>query len=159
VEQRPHDDASWSYALARALTPLCRPLPAGPSLIIGPRAGTLAGRLSVPVVDDHDPAVGELDRCATSLADPASWPSWLLETPRGRRWLHVVVGGRGWRSLLGAEPLAVSWSGEDNLGQALCTAHELGMVLGWGVHRSRTLITPSPSELSMAVRSLLGGAR
>jgi len=159
LEQRPHDDASWTYALARAVSPLCRPLPAGPSLFIGPRAGTMAGRLSVPVLDEQDIAVGELDRCATSVTDPTQWPTWMLDTPRGARWLHLVVGGRGWRALLDADPLAVSWLGEDNLGQALCTAHELGMVLGWGVHRSRTVITPSPIELSMVVRGLLGGAR
>jgi hypothetical protein len=158
VEQRPHDDASWTYALARALGPLCRPLPAGPSLLVGPRAGALANRLPVPVIDEHEPAVGELDRCATSIQEPEAWPSWLQTSSRGSRWLHLVVGGRGWRALLGVDPLAVSWMGEDNLGPAVCTAHELGMVLGVGVH-GRRLITPTPIELSMVVRDLLGGAR
>ena len=69
-----------------------------------------------------------------------------------------MVGGTDWRGLLFDGPLAVSWVGDDALGEAIRAAHELGMVLGPGLRDTgRELVDPAPIELAMLLRDLLGG--
>lgn len=128
----PQDDLGWTVAVARALVPSCRPLPAGPAVVIGPRAAEL-GRVS-----DAVPARSALWRGAL----------------RDGRWCHLVVGGEGWRSHLADEPLAVSWASPDDLPDALRCAVELGLVLGYGPLGGR-IRRARPLDVALAIRALV----
>ena len=154
LAQDPADDAAWTYAVARTLAPLCRPLPAGPAAVVGPRAERLSRALGLPLVRLSSAPRGR-SAFAAACTDSARSRTWLA-THRGSRWTHLVVGGSDWRGLLFEGPLAVSWVGDDALADAIRTAHELGMVLGPGV-RCGDLVDPAPIELAMLLRDLLGG--
>ena len=151
----PRDDAAWVAALAHAISPLTRPLPGGAAAYVGPRAAKLGRTMDVPVV-----AVGaEADperHFAVEMQGGEAARSWLAWT-RARRWLHVVIGGEGWRPLLFDEPLAVSWVGEENLCEAIRLSSELGLVLGFGLGagrgaRARRAV---PLEVALTIRDLL----
>lgn len=154
----PGDDVAWTAALAGAIRPLCRPLPSGRSVLAGPRARALAGHLGVPVVATGQPLRSRAETIAATVGGAAS-RAW-LDKARRTRWVHLVVGGRGWRDLLGSEPLAVSWASTEDLPEALRLASELGLVLGsgpvpGGTRRAR------PLDVALAIRDLLpenGGA-
>jgi hypothetical protein len=151
----PRDDTGWLAGLARAIGTLTRPLPAGPAAYVGPRAAKLAGALGVPVVKvGAEPAGGRPFAAAVRGSDTArSWLAW----SRGRRWVHLVVGGEGWRPLLFDEPLAVSWVGEEDLCEAVRLAAELGLVLGYGMGSGRGAQARRATalEVALAIRDLL----
>ncbi len=156
LAQEPTDDAAWTYAVARTLAPLCRPLPSGAATIVGPRAERLSRALGTPLVRLSSTPRGR-STFAVACTDSARARTWLA-THRGGRWTHLVVGGSDWRGLLFEGPLAVSWVGDDALGEAVRTAHELGMVLGPGLRDGDgALVEPAPIELAMLLRELLGG--
>ncbi len=149
----PADDVAWTAALAGALRPLCRPLPTGRSLLVGPRARSLAKSLGIPTATAGQPIRSRAATVAAGVGSGAASQRW-LERVRGNRWLHVVVGGAGWRELLHLDPLAVSWAAREDVPEALRLATELGLVLGSGpldgeVRRAR------PLDLALAVRALL----
>ncbi|MTV27326.1 hypothetical protein FTX61_18185 [Nitriliruptoraceae bacterium ZYF776] len=156
--EAPGDDVAWTASLAAAIRPLCRPLPTGNAVLAGPRARTVAGATGVPVVATGQPLRSRAAVVAATVGGAAS-RTW-LDKVRRTRWLHLVVGGRGWRELLASEPLAVSWATADDLPEALRLASELGLVLGsgpvpGGTRRAR------PLDVALAVRDLLpvhGGA-
>ena len=146
------DDLAWTTALASALRPLCRPLPAGRSLLVGPCARGLARQLGTPVVRIGEPLTKGGD-VAAALAGGAAGLDWLQRARRGR-WLHLVAGGKGWRPLLHEDPLAISWATAEDLPEAIRLASELGLVLGHGplpdgIGRAR------PLEVALAVRALV----
>lgn len=159
LAQEPVDDAAWTYAVSRSLAPLCRPLPTGPAVVAGPRAEKLARALGTPLVRLSGAPRGR-STFAVACTDSGRARTWLA-THRGVRWTHLVVGGSDWRGLLFEDPLAVSWVGDDALGDAVRTAHDLGMVLGPGIGSdgAATLVEPAPIELAMRLRDLLGGRR
>lgn len=126
------DDLGWVAALAEALRPLCRPLPAGPSVLVGPDAPAVAEVADVPAA-----------RSRTWLA--------ALGTDR---WRHLVLGGERWRDDLAEEPLAVSWTRPADLPDALRCATELGLVLGYGACGGR-LVRARPLDVALAVRELV----
>lgn len=159
LAQAPADDAAWTYAVACVLAPLCRPMPAGEAVVIGPRAQTFGRALGVPSVKLSEVPRGTAT-FAVACTDSARARTWLAENRR-HRWTHLVVSGLDWRGLLFEDPLAVSWVGDDTLGEAIRVAYDLGMVLGAGV-RSETsdeLVQPVPIELAMLLRDMLGGRR
>lgn len=128
----PCDDLAWTTALAEALRPSCRPLPSGPSVLLGP----------------HAHLVGQVD--GTPAARSETW----LKALRGGRWLHLVVGGDGWRAPLAEHPLAASWARPEDLPDALRCAVELGLVLGFGPMGGR-IRRARPLDVALAVRELL----
>lgn len=149
----PADDVAWTAALAGALRPVCRPLPTGRSLMVGPCARSVASGLGVTTTAVGQPIRSRAATVAAAAGSGAASQRW-LEKVRGNRWIHVVVGGTGWRDLLHLDPLAVSWSSEEDVPEAIRLAVELGLVLGAGpigreVQRAR------PLDVALAVRSLL----
>ncbi|MFO8076249.1 MAG: hypothetical protein ACQETV_00870 [Actinomycetota bacterium] len=144
------DDLGCLAALASAVAPLCRPLPAGVSLLVGPRAGALAGGLGLPVVSHKGPAPADGAIAAEVGASRQDWIAW----NRGRRWVHLVVGGRGWEGLRGEDPLAVSWSRPEDLPAALSLAAEHGLVLGYDGSKAPPR-RAAALDVAIAVRDLL----
>jgi hypothetical protein len=153
LTQRPGDDLAWLDALARVLTPLCRPLPTGESVVAGPRAERLAKAMGLRLIRRSSAPRGPAT-FATALADTGAGCAW-LRSHRGSRWLHLVVGGAGWQGLLFEDPLAVSWVGDEALGDAVRVAHDLGLVLGYHVSASGDLHRATPVDLAIAIRSRL----
>lgn len=148
----PHDDTAWTMALATALRPLCRPLPAGRSLLVGPRARARAHRLQVPIVEPGEPIVASGDVAAV-VGKSVARRQWIVEHGARGRWVHVLAGGSGWRRLLhAADPLAVSWATADDLADAIRCAVELGLVLGSGPLGGR-IRRARPLDLALAVRA------
>ncbi|MFP4634924.1 MAG: hypothetical protein ACLFRD_03605 [Nitriliruptoraceae bacterium] len=132
LELRSHDDLGWTTALAQALGPLCRPLPNGPGVLVGPGADQLVEATGTPV------------------ARSRAW----LEALGSDRWRHLVIGGDGWREHLELDPLAVSWSESRYLPTAVRCAAELGLVLGFGpLDGAQRRARPLP--VALAVRSLM----
>lgn len=131
----PHDDIAWTMALAEALRPSCRPLPPGPAVFVGPAAAGVA-----EAVEAGDTRVARSEAWLTAL--------------RPGRWVHLVVGGEGWRRSIAEEPLAVSWATVDDLPDAIRCASELGMVLGYGPTRSG-IDRARPLDVALAVRDLV----
>lgn len=157
LAQQPADDAAWTYAVSRVLAPLCRPMPAGPAVVVGPRAERLSRALGVPLVRMTAAPRGTTT-FAVACSDSRRARTWLA-THRRQRWTHLVVGGNDWRGLVFEDPLAVSWVGDDALGEAVRTAFDLGLVLGPGLGGDGRLLDPAPIELAMRLREQLGGAR
>lgn len=148
----PRDEAAWVAGIARAVGTLTRPLPSGPAVLAGPRAAKLAAAMGIETVAVGSKApAGRAFAVVTRGGEQAR--SWLAYS-RGRRWLHVVVGGEGWRPLLFDEPLAVSWMGEDNLCEAIRLCAELGLVLGYGLQAGEAR-RATPLEVALAIRDLL----
>ncbi|MFP4150149.1 MAG: hypothetical protein ACLFV0_11755, partial [Nitriliruptoraceae bacterium] len=116
----------------KALAPLCRPLPAGPSVLLGADA----------------PAVAEV--AGAPSARSRTW----LKALGTARWRHLVLGGDRWRDDLAEEPLAVSWTRTADLPDALRCATELGLVLGYGPVAGR-LVRAQPLDVALAVRELV----
>ena len=146
------DDLAWTTALATALRSLCRPLPTGRALLVGPCARGLARQLGTPVARIGEP-LNKGGDVAAALAGGAAGLDWLQRARRGR-WLHLVAGGKGWRPLLHEDPLAISWATAEDLPEVIRLASELGLVLGYGplhdgIGRAR------PLEVALAVRALV----
>lgn len=158
LAQEPSDDAAWTYAVARTLMPLCRPLPSGSSVLAGPRAERLSRAMGLPLVRLTATPRGRTT-FAAACSDSARARGWIAAN-RGQRWLHLVVGGADWRGLLFDGPLAVSWVGDDAVGDAIRAAHDLGMVLGPGLRTDGSrVVEASPIDLAVLLRDLLGGRR
>ncbi len=128
----PADDLSWVAALTDALRPVCRPLPVGPAVLVGPDAPAVAEVVDLPV------------------ARSRTW----LDALGANRWRHLVIGGQGWRAELTDEPLAVSWVRTEDLPDALRCATELGLVLGYGPQGGQ-LRRARPLDIALAVRELV----
>jgi hypothetical protein len=158
LAQAPDDDATWVYALARVLTPLCRPLPAGEFVLAGPRAERLSRALGLSLVRMSSQARGPAS-FAAAVTDRRSGRDWIAGQ-RGARWLHLVIGGADWRGLVFDEPLAVSWVGADAMTDAIRVAHDLGLVLGYGLDgRDGEAVRATPVELAMTIRAALAVTR
>lgn len=158
LAQAPDDDAAWVYALARVLTPLCRPLPAGEFLLAGPRAERLSRALGLPLVRMTSQPRGPAS-FAAAVTDRRSGRDWVA-AQRGGRWLHLVIGGADWRGLVFDEPLAVSWVGADAMADAIRVAHDLGLVLGYGLDsKDGEAVRATPVELAMTIRAALAVTR
>lgn len=126
------DDLAWTSAVATAVAGACGALPTGASLVIGPLADRLTGLVEGPT------------------ARSQVW----FDALRDGRWLHLVVGGEGWREHLLSGPCVVSWTRQEDLPEALRCALELGLTLGYGpiggvVRRAR------PVDIALAVRELV----
>lgn len=128
----PTDELSWVAALTDTLRPVCRPLPTGPAVLVGPDAPTIAEVVDLPV------------------ARSRTW----LDALGANRWRHLVIGGQGWRAELTDEPLAVSWVRTEDLPDALRCAMELGLVLGYGPQGGQ-LRRARPLDVALAVRELV----
>jgi hypothetical protein len=156
----PADDIAWTAALAAALRPVCRPLPSGRSLLVGPRARSVASSLGVPTTAVGQPLRSRAATVAAAVGSGVASRRW-LDKVRGNRWIHVVVGGTGWRELLHLDPLAVSWASEQDVPEAVRLATELGLVLGAGP-LGREVRRARPLDVALVVRDLLptvaGGA-
>lgn len=158
VRQSPADDQDWLIALADAVDPLCRPLPAGDALLAGPRAAAVGAQLGLPVWADRQhraPAVGPLAVAACDIPTDAA----AVETARGDRWIHLLVSGPGrFDHLMRCEPLAVSWIGDAALPEALDLCTRFGLVLGYGADHVDADGPPhraTPLDVAMTVRRML----
>jgi hypothetical protein len=148
----PADDVAWTSALATALRPLCRPLPTGRCLLVGPKARGLANALGTPTVAIGQPLRVRGD-VAAAVGSGAAGQTW-LDRVRKDRWIHLVAGGVGWRELLHTDPLAVSWASEDDLADAIRCAVELGLVLGHGPSGGWTG-RARPLDVALTIRDLV----
>jgi hypothetical protein len=150
----PRDDLAWLHAIGQAVATLCRPMPTGDAVVVGPRATKFAAAWKLPVVrpGSQPPRRGSFVAPVRDTANGRSWLAWA----RGSRWLHLVVGGERWRDLLFDEPLAVSWTGPDSLAEAITLSANLGLVLGWCCDGPRgTPWRANPVEVAMAVRAMV----
>lgn len=147
----PSDELAWLGAVAAAVGPLCRPLPVGPVLLAGPRSAVLAAGLGIPTVLASGPAP-EDGSAAVAVGGRAA-PGWIAWN-RMRRWVHVVVGGRGWQTVIDQDPLAVSWVRAEDLPVALDLAASDGLVLGFDGSRIPTRRV-EPLDVAIALRNLL----
>lgn len=158
VLQSPVTDQDWLLALADAVDPLCRPLPAGDVFLVGPHAATVGEQLGLPVWQHRQrraPTVGPLAASACDIpADAAA-----LEEARGERWVHLLISGSGRvEHLTRCEPLAVSWVGDAALPEALDLCSRFGLVLGYGSERASIDAVPhraAPLDVAIAVRRRL----
>lgn len=151
--EAPADDVAWTAALAGALRPVCRPLPTGRSLLVGPRSRSIANALGIPTTTVGQPIRSRATTVAAPVGRGAAGRGWLERVRRGR-WLHLVVGGNGWRELLHLDPLAVSWASAEDVPEAIRLATDLGLVLGAGP-LDRQVRRARPLDVALAVRSLL----
>jgi hypothetical protein len=149
----PADDVAWTAALAAALRPVCRPLPSGRSLLVGPRARAVASGIGVPTTPVGQPLRSRATTVAAGISSGAASLRW-LDKVRGTRWIHVVIGGKGWRDLLHLDPLAVSWADTRDLPESIRLATDLGLVLGAGP-LGRDIQRARPLDVALAVRDLL----
>jgi hypothetical protein len=129
------DDLGWTTAIAEAVRPLCRPLPVGASVLVGPLAYDLAG---ADALEDAPAARSDRWRAALGAA----------------RWTHLVVGGDGWRHALRSDVLAVSWTRAEDLPEALRCAAELGLVLGCGP-LGGAVRRATPLDVALELRALV----
>jgi len=152
--QEPIDDAGWLVALAAAVAPYCRPLPAGDVIVAGPRAEALADALELPLIEAGEEPPAQGSACA-NVRDSADGLAWLRGLRRTHS-LHAVLGGTGWDGLLGEEPLVVSWIGDDWLPFALQHCAVAGTVLGYGATGAHGhVMRANPVDVALSVRSLL----
>lgn len=151
----PADDTAWVRVIAEAVETLCRPLPPGPAVLAGPRARRLGSALDLAVVRPPDP-VGGRDSVAAPIRGTAREEGWLAWA-RGERYVHLVAGGANWRPLLFADPLAISWVGDDALPSTLTFALRLGLVLGYGMPGTGRAVArrANPVDIALTIRSLV----
>ena len=127
------DDLAWTRAVAEAVRPLCRPMPGGDAVLVGPAAPALGEQLGLPT------------------ARSKAW----LDAIGGACWTHLVVSDAPWRDDLATSPLAVSWTRPEHLPDALRCAAELGLVLGFGP-LDGTIKRARPLSVALAARDLVG---
>lgn len=155
----PRDELAWLSTLAASVAPLCRPLPSGSAVVVGPRAHRLAEPLGVPLVSRPDlPPYGGTVVLRTDDSPPGR--EWVAEV-RGDRWLHLVAGGRGWLELADDdEPLALSWVGDRALPEAVRMCTRLGLVLGFGCAGGShdPVVRATPIEVAVTLRGMLSRA-
>jgi hypothetical protein len=143
------DDLEALRAVASAVVSLCRPLPTGTPMLLGPRAGTLSPELEIPLVLPPGPTPAAGPVAAKVGKKHRQW----VDRYRGDRWLHLVVGGRGWDALRDVDALAVSWTTTEDLPAALRLAADGGLVLGFDA--TRGLRRASPEDVAITLRELL----
>lgn len=152
VRLSPRDDLDWVWAIARIASGLCRPLPQGPALLVGPRADSLAAVLRVPAV--HQPNLAQDVGTVYLPGDArAADPSWVAQI-QGDRWLHLVAGGEGWEELLALGPRVISWVGRGTLVPALRACAENDLILGYGTFGDRVL-RAQPVDVALAIRDMV----
>jgi hypothetical protein len=145
------DDIAWTHAVADSLRPLCRPLPTGPTIVVGPAAERLAGALGLAL---HWPGQQvPPESFIAPIAGRYSEREWLAQV-RGQRHLHLVVGGPGWRGLLFDDPVVLSYD-DANLCDAVTLAVHLDIGLGYACDASGRVTRANPIDLAMAIRRLL----
>ena len=147
----PDDDLAWTYAIASSLRPLCRPLPDGPTIFVGPAAERMAGALDLAVEWPGQPTPPE--SFIAPISDLPTERDWLVSI-RGRRHLHLVIGGPGWRGLLFDDPAVLSYTNA-SMCEAVTLAFQLGIGLGYTCHASGELTRTNPIDLTVAIRHLL----
>lgn len=152
VAAAPTDDLAWMHALARAVEPLLRPAPAGECVYVGGRVERHAKGTGATVCRPSDPSAptGPLAIARRPGDGVRTW----LETHARDHWLHLVVGGEGWREWLWEHPVAVSWAAPEDLPVALGVARSFGLPLVGTVG----VDGPVPAvavDIAMALRSML----
>lgn len=149
----PVGDAAWLEAVAGAIAPLCRRLPAGDCVFAGPGVQDLLRGTAIPEVSvagefhpsgDIGIVVEDSDRGRNDLA-------WL----RDGRWLHLVIGAGSWERLLLDEPLAVSYADTHHLPTAIRVAAECDLALGTAAVTQGGREGGDPVVIATALRSLL----
>lgn len=150
----PRDDLGWIAAIAGAVAPWCRPLPAGSSILVGNGADRIGRSLGIEVVRPSETAPYGGDFAAPVSASHREW----VDTVRGERWLHLVVDDKASMDLLDGNVLAVSWVGRRGVAAALRLASSLGLVLGYGMDTGRgaTAYRATPVDVALAIRELVG---
>ena len=142
-------DGAWLQLIATVFTPVCRPLPARPVLLVGPHADRVGAALGLPVVTfPEDPPEGE--SAAVKMTGASSNREWLRRHTK-ERWLHVVVGGDRWEGLILEEPTAVSWSTAASFPAAVDVALRFGVTLGYAAEDSKPT-RPGPWDLAFRMR-------
>ena len=151
----PSDDMGWITAIARAVTPFCRPLPQGSAVIAGPRAQRLGWALNLPSFSSPElpPYGGSIITTVSDDPDALAW----LDHVRGDRWLHVAVDDEPWQGVVADDPIAVSWTSERGVAAAVALASTTGAVLGYGM--SSEILAPAvranPLDVAIALRNLM----
>jgi hypothetical protein len=148
----PDDDLAWVEALAVAARSVCPGDPPGDPLVVGPRAEEIGRALGLAVTTfpDEPSAAGGV---AVALTDDAVSRLW-VDRVREDRWLHLVVGGRGWVQLRSRRPAMVSSAAPGELVRLLQICVEDGAAAGY--HRvGRELVRLTPLEIALGVRGLL----
>ena len=152
----PDDDLAWINAVAAAVAPLCGELPDEPVMIVGTNADRLAEPLDVPLVNPPDmpPYSGSVAAVVSNHQRDIDW----LQFVKGDRRLHLVVGDEPWRDLLIDDPVAVSWTGEQSVVDAVYLATTLDGVLAYGTTDGFVsgLVRVRPIDVALAIRRLVG---
>jgi hypothetical protein len=150
--QRPTDDLGWFSALTRALQPLCRELPAGSDMIVGAYARRYgrAAEVELVTLDQHAPRRGPAAIAMKLNEHSRRW----LAREAGGRWLHLVIGGSGWREFLFERPSVISWTSIEDLPQAITAAAQLDLILGFGIEDASP-VRARAVDLAIALRGML----
>jgi hypothetical protein len=150
--QRPTDDLGWFSAMTRALQPLCRELPAGSDLIVGAYARRYgrAAEVELVTLDQHAPRRGPAAIAMKLNEHSRRW----LAREAGGRWLHLVIGGSGWREFLFERPSVISWTSIEDLPQAITAAAQLDLILGFGIEDASP-VRARAVDLAIALRGML----
>lgn len=151
----PRDDMGWITAIARAVTPYCRPLPQGSAVIAGPRAQRLGWALKLPSFSAPElpPYGGSI---ITTVSDEPEELAW-LDHVRGDRWLHVAVDDEPWHGVVAEDPIAVSWTSARGVAAAVALASTTGAVLGYGMSSEigAPAVRANPLDVAVALRTLM----
>lgn len=150
--QRPTDDLGWFSAMTRALQPLCRELPAGSDMIVGAYARRYgrAAEVELVTLDQHAPRRGPAAIAMKLNEHSRRW----LAREAGGRWLHLVIGGSGWREFLFERPSVISWTSIEDLPQAITAAAQLDLILGFGIEDASP-VRARAVDLAIALRGML----
>jgi hypothetical protein len=147
VSQSPSDDVEWTVSLMIAVRGLCRSLPLGSTVLVGPSGGELARQLKLVNLSAE-----ELGDSVSSVASPNATPV-SLRTAVGDRRVHLVVGG-GWHNLATVRPDIVSASTQEDIFEAIRVAAAWGATLGWAPVEGR-YVRMDPITIAGRVRELL----
>ena len=145
--QAPSDDTEWTVAFMLAVRELCRSLPSGPGVLVGPSGANLARQLDLVSFSGD-----ELGLSNASVASPNAGPLTLRRAAGGRH-VHLVVGG-SWHHLVTVRPTIVSAATEHDLVEALRVAEAWGATLGWTLVGER-YVRVDPFLLAARIRELL----
>ncbi|MCB0990051.1 MAG: hypothetical protein KDB16_03660 [Acidimicrobiales bacterium] len=145
----PDDELAWVYRFAEAAAPLCGPLPASGSVLVGRAAVRLAESLGFGVFATNEVPPFEGDLAVAGDFDAAAF-DYVQRIAAGRE-VHLVVDD-GPLSVRGAISV-VSWA-DTSVCEAMHVAISTGSTLGFHIDgESVTRVTPF--ELALAVRALL----
>jgi len=147
-------DGAWLAAVARAVAPLCAPLPQGSQVLVGPDADLLGQALSVPVTPSggNPPYRGDIALVVDDTPAELAW----VDRVTGDRWRHVVVSDRAARGLVTDDVAAVSWVGSRCLPEAIGVAVTCGLVLAYGLRGvGSDVVRATPLDVAIGLRDLL----